>query len=91
MSIYLNAEQIEEEAGFITGGKEWPLWPILPMKRLGHDQIGIVLANELEPMKIYLMNLLELKSGLIRPQLEGVEVVEFPTVLDAVKEGWVGD
>lgn len=90
----LTDEQVLEERELIAKVADWPLWPLLPVKNLyrkGDDRIGVMLARELEPCRVHLTNLLTLRVGPLEEQLEGVNSIEYPTIEDAVRDGWVGD
>lgn len=94
--MQLSEEQVAQEAEWIRE-KSWPLFPVLPVKNLRRhepdtaegEDLGLVIYPDLT--KVWLMNLVDLKTGLIAPQLEGRRCLEFGTVEDMVRAGWVGD
>lgn len=86
-----------EEAGFIADLSQWPRWPVLPVKYRGtdHDEkpgdhtCGIVLATA--PHTVILVNLWDLQNGDLRPQIAGKETIEFDSIEEMVRAGWIGD
>jgi hypothetical protein len=97
MSRVLTEDEIKEEASFIESEPLWPLWPVLPMKhiRRGDEDFEgegcAVMVAGIRPPRVYLKNLYDLKTGPLKDQLEGVKYIEFETVEDLVRAGWIGD
>lgn len=91
---YRSEEEIVEEAFFIRMEPGWPLWPILPVKNLltdeHRDRLGILVSGDLTT--VYRMTMFDLKSGVsVAEQIKDVEKIEFDSVEDMVRAGWVGD
>lgn len=82
----LTEEQVEREVADILNQDQWPLWPVLPMTRLGHDEIGIVLCSRMT--RVYLVNLFSLPD---KEDWSDVPRVDFESVEEMVRHGWVGD
>lgn len=93
----LSDEEVAEEVRLIGAQQGWPMWPLLPVKNLRRgepdypkeDEVGVVLANDLTT--VWIKNLFDFEEGTIGAQLEGVKKVEFDTVEDMVRAGWIGD
>lgn len=89
----LTEEDVAHEVACINNEDIWPLWPVLPMKRIGgfgdDDGHGILVASH--KTRIYIMSLFELKPGPLKEQVAGRPVREFESVEAMVREGWVGD
>lgn len=97
----LTAEEQAYEVRMIKASSAWPLFPILPVKKLGavfsrveepDRTSGIVLSSELDTPKVYFLNLFRLdKDKTIRENCDAAESIEFESVEAMVAEGWVGD
>jgi hypothetical protein len=93
----LNEAEVQLEARLIRAEEGWPLWPVLPMKNIhryddGYPQDqthGVMVSPEFT--KVWIINLFELKSGLIKPQLVGRTCLEFESIEALIEAGWVGD
>ena len=93
----LTEDQAKQEVQSIRSEEIWPLWPVLPMKNIHRGEPdypqdrthGLMFAPEFT--KVWIMSLFELKAGLIRPQLEGRECLEFASTEALVAAGWVAD
>lgn len=92
--------EIADEAQLIKVEEAWPLWPVLPVKNIHRDEPdwpedeshGIITAGLSNcPTYVHLINVFLLKDGGLGPQLEGVRHIEYPSVEDAVRAGWIGD
>lgn len=79
----------EEEVRMIKAQEGWPFWPVLPVKRPGTDQCGIVTAAA--PSTVIVMNMWSLRTGSISEQTKDAEHIEFESVEAMVADGWVGD
>lgn len=72
---------------------EWPLWPLLPVKKYpqpGCAPIVGVLAAGQGP-KVYLIGILDVKTGLLGDVLDGVPTKDFNSFEHLVAEGWMVD
>lgn len=93
----LTDDEVVEEAGFIRRESGWPNWPVLPVKHINRgdrdhpedEDVAIMVAGA--GPKVFLVNMLALHSGSLKPQLEGVPVREFETIEDLVRAGWIAD
>jgi hypothetical protein len=73
--------------------EDWPRYPILPMKKRGSLDIGVIVANQVEnggPIKVYGINLFSISSGTI-PRPDWPVIGEYTDVEGLVDSGWVGD
>lgn len=98
----MTEEEVADETHMIRAHELWPVWPVLPVKNgldrdeRGWPRHGIIVSGGLragvqEPVKVYIVNLFDLKTGPLGPQLEGKETIEFETVETMVRAGWIGD
>lgn len=81
-----------EEVVRIRCEAAWPWHPLLPVKR-GRPRTGIEVGLLLAPdlTTVVLMNMFELKRGVIGPQLEGKKRLQYESVEAMVADGWRGD
>lgn len=94
-------EEIADEAQRIRTEEAWPLWPILPVKNIHRyepgwpddEEVGIVWAGLSDsPFYVYLTTMFHLKAGVpLTEQFQDVRHLEFPTVEDGIRAGWIGD
>lgn len=97
MTTQMTDAEVTEEVGLIEREPLWPLWPLLPVKHRnrhtkGHPKdegLGVMIAGA--GPRVYLKSLFEFKTGKLEPQIEGVRVLEFETLADLVRAGWMGD
>lgn len=101
-ATWMDEAQIEEEVGFIERQQIWPMWPLLPVKHVNRgdrdhpkdEEVGIMvgsLTNNIEPT-VYLINLYSLKKDVsVGEQLQGVRTLEFESITELVRAGWIGD
>lgn len=103
----LTEEQIAEEVRMIDMEAGWPVWPVLPVKNIHRGaqdyprdkEVGITRAiyglGDREPKnlsrRIYFINLFELKTGTLGPQLQDVPFEDFENTEAMVRAGWIGD
>lgn len=97
-----NEAEIAEEASFIERQQIWPLWPLLPVKNMNRGDAdyprdethGIMVGSldlDVKP-HVYLKNLYDFQPGVsIGEQLQGVRVLEFDSIEELVRAGWIGD
>ena len=96
----LTEAEISEEVGFIERFQVWPLWPVLPVKHINRgdpdhpedQQVGVVFASVYQVIpEVILMNLLELQTGPLGPQIEGKQRLKFDSIEAMVRSGWIGE
>ncbi len=89
---------LDEEVAAVERYQLWPMFPVLPVKRAGggfdDSNFGVIVATLdglVLPVRVYKINLFDLKTGPLGPQLEGIEFEEFSTAREMVEAGWIGD
>lgn len=94
--MILSPEQRRRESEGILGG-EWPHWPILPVVRDEPEpRFGVILwrfeKEEDRPVRVYLKIFFAFTPGAsVAENLEGVEVLDYPTLDAFYDDGWRGD
>lgn len=90
----LSDAQVADEVRDIENEMAWPLWPVLPMKWLGHTSQdgGHGVLTPASHTRIYLIGLLDIKPGIsLGEQFKDVPTLSFESVEAMVREGWVSD
>lgn len=93
MATLLNDHQKAEEIRFILNDGQWPLWPVLPIKRRpeveGEDNEAIILASD--QMTIYFVLVPNLKTGNLKEQLADKRTEKFASIEALIDAGWLVD
>jgi hypothetical protein len=94
-------EKRDREKRLITSYQTWPCYPVLPMVNRdrrtdgGFPECGIIIAGDMGEgtgsIKVYLKGMYDLKSGQLKPQLEGVKVEDYENVDALLDAGWKAD
>lgn len=96
----LTDDEVVDEVRLIDQEPAWPVWPVMPVKHIHRGEpdypkdreVGIILADEGGGKRtVYFINLWQLKTGLLKPQLEGVPAETFESTEAMVRAGWIGD
>jgi len=79
------------ELDLVNDEDRWPHWPVLPVKRYREGDmpdLGVIVAGR---STVYLVNLFQLQTGPLGPQLEGVEKRDYANREALIADGWIGD
>lgn len=82
----MTVDERDDEA-FILDQEQWPLWPVLPMKRRGTMDTGFLAGpytptNVTESVTLYLGNIYRIADAV---------PCEYGTVRELLADGWVVD
>lgn len=89
--MQLTQDQQRRELELMNDEGRWPRWPVLPVKRDrkgGLPDLGVILAG---CSTVYLVNLFQLRTGPLGPQLAGADAITYPSRAAMIADGWVGD
>jgi hypothetical protein len=88
--VTIPVERQAAECAAIRKEDNWPRWPVLPVKKSGGYDIGIVIAGELT--RVWLVNMFDLEQGIYRADLEArYKSITYESVEAMVADGWMGD
>jgi len=78
-----------EEVKMMKDPGSWPMWPVLPVVKHAAGSCGILTADG-KPI-IYLVNMLDLSSGVLKDMLVDKPKVEFESFEAIFNAGWEVD
>lgn len=77
---------MEVDIGRMQAQHDWPMFPVLPLKKSGEMRGGILVAGR--GSKVFMKNVWALETGPIADQLEGADVYEYTDFEALYDAGW---
>lgn len=87
-------KQSNVDIEFVRNPKNWPLFPILPVKRpslngTGWPELGFMVANG--ESTVFIGDIHELHFGPLGPQLEEMDIRRYDSLECLFSDGWMVD
>lgn len=84
-------EYQQQDLAILQDPNQWPniIIPMVFRKSPGMPDCGLLVKGL--GSKLFLKNMWELKTGILRPQLEGVPTLEFDSFETMLEAGWEVD
>ena len=78
-------ERFERDKKFATRPQDWPMWPLLPLKKIkgkfqDPDYVGFLTNVKGPPFTVYIGMMYQLKSGPLSEATKGIPTETFQSV-----------